>query len=151
VDFLRLSGESCGVAIGDVAGKGLGAALFMVKIQATLSAIATEYPSLRDLASKLNRILIRDGMPGKFASLIFVRIDSPAGVLRYVNAVISLPFWFHRMVWNNSPRGMSPWDFPPTRVRCHEIALSAARRWSSFQTGSRKLKTRRASFTDWNG
>jgi sigma-B regulation protein RsbU (phosphoserine phosphatase) len=86
VDFLRLTGDRFGIVIGDVAGKGLGAALFMVKIQATLSAIASEYHSLSDLASKLNGILIRDGMPGKFASMIFVRIDSPAGTLRYVNA-----------------------------------------------------------------
>jgi sigma-B regulation protein RsbU (phosphoserine phosphatase) len=86
VDFLRLTGDRFGIVIGDVAGKGLGAALFMVKIQATLSAIASEYHSLSDLASKLNGILIRDGMPGKFASMIFVRIDSPSGTLRYVNA-----------------------------------------------------------------
>jgi hypothetical protein len=86
VDFLRLPGDRFGAAIGDVAGKGLGAALFMVKIQATLRAIASEYDSLSDLASRMNGILIRDGMPGKFASLVFIRIDSPAATLRYVNA-----------------------------------------------------------------
>ena len=86
VDFLRLPGEQFGAAIGDVAGKGLGAALLMVKIQATIRAIASEHDSLSHLASKLNGILIRDGMPSKFASLIFIRIDSRTGILRYVNA-----------------------------------------------------------------
>jgi serine phosphatase RsbU (regulator of sigma subunit) len=86
VDFLRLDGERSGVAIGDVAGKGLGAALFMVKIQSTIRALAPEFESLSDLVSKLNSILMRDGMPGKFASLMFVRIDSSTGMLRFVNA-----------------------------------------------------------------
>ncbi|HSQ76955.1 MAG TPA: PP2C family protein-serine/threonine phosphatase [Bacteroidota bacterium] len=86
VDFLRLNGSRSGIAIGDVAGKGLGAALFMVKIQATLRALAPDYESLTDLASKLNGILLRDGMPTKFASLLFARIDSATGTLRYVNA-----------------------------------------------------------------
>jgi hypothetical protein len=86
VDFLRLNGDRFGVAIGDVAGKGLGAALFMVKIQATLRALAPDYDSLTDLAAKLNGILLRDGMPTKFASLLFIRIDAAAGTLRYINA-----------------------------------------------------------------
>jgi len=63
VDFLRMAGERFGIAIGDVAGKGLGAALFMVRIQATLRTLAPDYQSLGDLASKLNGILIRDCMP----------------------------------------------------------------------------------------
>jgi len=86
VDLLRLNSGRSGIAIGDVAGKGLGAALFMVKIQATLRALAPDYESLTGLASKLNGILLRDGMPTKFASLLFIRIDPAAGTLRYVNA-----------------------------------------------------------------
>jgi serine phosphatase RsbU (regulator of sigma subunit) len=86
VDFLRMTADRFGIAIGDVAGKGLGAALFMVKIQATLRTLAPDYESLSDIASKLNAILLRDGMPAKFASLIFIRIDSTAKTLRYVNA-----------------------------------------------------------------
>jgi len=79
VDFLRLDGARFGVVIGDVAGKGLGAALFMVKIQSTIRALAPDFESLSDLVSKLNSILMRDGIPGKFASLMFLRIDSAAG------------------------------------------------------------------------
>lgn len=86
VDFLRLDANRFGIAIGDVAGKGLGAALFMVKIQSTLRAIAPDFESLGDLARKLNSILLRDGMPSKFASLVFARIESTTGNLRFVNA-----------------------------------------------------------------
>ncbi len=86
VDFLRLPGDRFGFAIGDVAGKGLGAALLMVKIQSTLRALAPDFESLSDLTSKLNAILIRDGIPGKFASLLFARIEPATGQIRYVNA-----------------------------------------------------------------
>jgi sigma-B regulation protein RsbU (phosphoserine phosphatase) len=81
-----MDGGRYGVAIGDVAGKGLGAALFMVKIQSTIRALAPEFESLSDLAAKLNSILMRDGIPGKFASLMFVRMDASSGLLRFVNA-----------------------------------------------------------------
>jgi hypothetical protein len=86
VDFLRLDGNRFGVAIGDVAGKGLGAALFMVKVQSTLRALAPDFESLSTLFSKLNSILIRDGMPGRFVSLIFVKTESAAGEIGLVNA-----------------------------------------------------------------
>jgi hypothetical protein len=86
VDFLRLDGKRFGVAIGDVAGKGLGAALFMVKVQSTLRALGPDFESLSGLFSKLNSILIRDGMPGKFVSLIFARIKSATGDIGLVNA-----------------------------------------------------------------
>jgi hypothetical protein len=86
VDFQPLAGGRFGIAIGDVAGKGLGAALFMVKIQATLRALAPDYDSPAVLAAKVNDILLRDGMPTKFASLLFIRIDSDTGRLAYVNA-----------------------------------------------------------------
>jgi hypothetical protein len=92
VDFMRLDGKRVGIAIGDVAGKGLGAALFMVKIQSTLRALAPDYDSLSGLASKLNAILIRDGLPSKFASLFFARIDAPSGNLTFVNAGHMPPF-----------------------------------------------------------
>jgi hypothetical protein len=86
VDFLKCDEARFGVSIGDVAGKGLGAALFMVKIQSTLRALAPDVQPLRVLAAKLNTILIRDGMPGKFASLVFVSFTSANGDLRFFNA-----------------------------------------------------------------
>ena len=105
VDFLRLNGDRSGIAIGDVAGKGLGAALFMVKIQATLRALAPDHGSLPGLASKLNAILLRDGMPTRFASLIFIRIDATPGTLRYVNAGHMPPFVVTQHGVTEMPKG----------------------------------------------
>ena len=125
VDFLRLEGNRFGVAVGDVAGKGLGAALFMVKIQSTLRALAPEFESLSNLASKLNSILIRDGMPGKFASLIFIRIDSSSGDIRLVNAghmppLIVSPDGVTELPKGNAALGLSI----DTQFESREVSLS---------------------------
>ncbi len=86
VDFQRLAAGRFGLALGDVAGKGLGAALMMVKLQATLRALAPDYESLTEMGSKLNAILIRDGIRERFASLIFMHFGSDSATIRYINA-----------------------------------------------------------------
>lgn len=86
VDYLRLDHGRLGLALGDVAGKGLGAALLMSKLQATIRAIATETTSLADLGAKLNVIFCRDQVPGRFATLVYLEIGPDSGVVRVLNA-----------------------------------------------------------------
>jgi sigma-B regulation protein RsbU (phosphoserine phosphatase) len=86
LDYLPFEGGDLGLALGDVAGKGLGAALLMSKLQATLRAWATDVPSLADLGARTNRILCRDGLPNRFATLTFLRIPPNAGRVRLLNA-----------------------------------------------------------------
>ena len=112
VDFLRLDNSRSAIAIGDVAGKGLGAALFMVKLQSTLRALAPDFESLSDMMAKVNSILFHDGIPGRFASLLFLRIESAAGDLRLVNAghmppLIVAPDGFTEMPKGNAALGLS--------------------------------------------
>lgn len=86
VDFLDLQNARYGLALGDVAGKGLKAALLMVKLQATLRALAVEFDSLAELGAKLNAILRRDGLPDSFASLVYLELQPDSGSLRLLNA-----------------------------------------------------------------
>lgn len=86
VDAMRLGGERHGLTLADVAGKGLGAALLMAKLQATLRALVWEQPNLGDLAARVNRILCRDGLPNKFATLVHVELQANAGRVRLINA-----------------------------------------------------------------
>ncbi len=86
VDYLRQSDGRLHLALGDVAGKGLGAALLMAKLQSTLRALATEVESLPELARGVNRILCRDGLPGRFATLIYAEASPDSGSLKLVNA-----------------------------------------------------------------
>ena len=75
-----------GVALGDVAGKGLGAALLMAKLQATLHAIAPGCQDLADLGARLNRVLVRDGLDNRFATLVYAEVPRAPGPLRVLNA-----------------------------------------------------------------
>jgi serine phosphatase RsbU (regulator of sigma subunit) len=86
VDCLELGPGRVGFALADVAGKALPAALLMAKVQATLRALATDAPSLSDLAAKTNTILCRDGLPNRFATLVYVEARDTDGAVRLVNA-----------------------------------------------------------------
>jgi hypothetical protein len=86
VDYLALDASRWGISLGDVAGKGLPAALLMAKLQATLRALAPEGDSLAELGSRLNRILHRDGLPNRFATLVYFEIVADSGRVRMLNA-----------------------------------------------------------------
>jgi hypothetical protein len=86
VDFMQLSEDKYYLALGDVAGKGLGAALLMAKLQSTLRAIAQDFDNLKDLGSKINRIFHRDSLPNKFASLVYIESKVNSKTIRMLNA-----------------------------------------------------------------
>jgi hypothetical protein len=86
VDYLKINANRFGLAIGDVAGKGLPAALLMAKLQATLRAVAPDFPSLDNLAGKLNSIFNRDSLPNRFASMLYLEIKSDSDEIQFVNA-----------------------------------------------------------------
>ncbi len=85
VDYLNID-ERLGLTLGDVAGKGLGAALFMAKVQATLRALAPGYSSREELAAEMNNIFLRDGLPEKFVSLIYLELVPDRGKISFLNA-----------------------------------------------------------------
>jgi len=86
VDYIRLNDTCHALAIGDVAGKGLRAALLMGKLQATIRALVPGYASLPDLMLRINRIFIRDSLRSIFASLVYLEINSQDKLVRMVNA-----------------------------------------------------------------
>jgi len=86
VDLLRLAGDHVALVLADVAGKGLGAALLMAKLQSTLRAIAGDTPSLGEQAARVNAILHRDGLPNSFATLVYLDVTRDSGTVRLVNA-----------------------------------------------------------------
>jgi sigma-B regulation protein RsbU (phosphoserine phosphatase) len=86
VDYIVLDGFRHGVVLGDVAGKGLGAALLTAKLQATLRALVPDTVSLDDLGRRVNDILHRDGLDNRYATLFFVELEHDSGHLRYLNA-----------------------------------------------------------------
>jgi sigma-B regulation protein RsbU (phosphoserine phosphatase) len=76
-DFLALPGGRLGVAIGDVSGKGISAALLMASLEASLraeAARASEY--LPDLVSNVNRLIYGASDSNRYATFFLWRICS---------------------------------------------------------------------------
>jgi len=105
VDFLQLDETRFGVALADVAGKGLGAALFMAKLQATLRAIAPDYDSLSALGQKINAIFFRDTVANSFASLVYLEIAADSQQVRFINAGHMPPVLLHQGQVKETPKG----------------------------------------------
>jgi hypothetical protein len=86
IDFLKYDDNRFYVALGDVSGKGLSAALLSIKLQATLRALAGGSSSLEDLGKQLNNIFCRDCMPQMFSSLLYLEFNPLTDKFRVLNA-----------------------------------------------------------------
>ncbi len=90
LDFIDLSDRephTLGVAVGDVTGHGIGAALMMANGSALLRGRAEESESLGALMSHLNRHLIRKGIRSrKFITLSYLVINGRTHVVRWTGA-----------------------------------------------------------------
>jgi serine phosphatase RsbU (regulator of sigma subunit)/DNA-binding transcriptional regulator YhcF (GntR family) len=86
-DLLPLQGGRWGIAIGDVSGKGIGAALIMASLQASLRAQASHpHFDLSVLIGDVNR-LVHESTPAHFFATLFYAEYKPATrTLKYVNA-----------------------------------------------------------------
>jgi phosphoserine phosphatase RsbU/P len=92
-DFLDLGNGQTGIALADVAGKGIAAALLMSIVQASLRSLAgNNGASLAQLASRMNRLLHGSTGASSYATFFYGQVDERARVLRYVNAGHNPPF-----------------------------------------------------------
>jgi serine phosphatase RsbU (regulator of sigma subunit) len=85
-DFLNLGQDRLGLVVGDIAGKGIAAALLMANLQANLRsqcAVALEQPQ-RFLES-VNQLFYENTIESAYATLFFAEYDSQARRLRYAN------------------------------------------------------------------
>jgi serine phosphatase RsbU (regulator of sigma subunit)/DNA-binding GntR family transcriptional regulator len=89
-DFLPLPDGRWGIAIGDVSGKGIGAALIMANLQASLRAQALHL-DLSTLIKDVNRLIFESSPAHFFASLFYAEYQPATRVLKYVNAGHNAP------------------------------------------------------------
>jgi len=86
IDYIQLSDDEYGISIGDVAGKGLSAALIMAKLQATIRALTGSNISLSKLIQDINNIFHRDSLKSIFASLVYLDLKANQNKIKLVNA-----------------------------------------------------------------
>jgi sigma-B regulation protein RsbU (phosphoserine phosphatase) len=100
-DFMALPNDGLAFAIGDVAGKGISAALLMATIQSTmrtqLSAAngSSARLSAATMVATLNRQLYATTSPEKYATFYFALYDDALHTLTYTNAGHLAPMLLH--------------------------------------------------------
>jgi DNA-binding GntR family transcriptional regulator len=86
-DFLSRPNGRWGIALGDISGKGIGAALLMASLQASLRAQALNSNlDLAALIGDVNRLVHESSPTAFFASLFYAEYEPATRKLRYVNA-----------------------------------------------------------------
>jgi DNA-binding GntR family transcriptional regulator len=86
-DLIQLQPNRCGIAVGDVSGKGVGAALLMASLQASLRAQAMHsHSDISALISDVDRLVLAASPRHLYASLFYGEFDSATLQLRYINA-----------------------------------------------------------------
>ncbi len=92
-DLIPLDRDRLAVAIGDVMGKGVPAALLAANLKACLRAqVQASETAPEEMIARVNRLFWEVTPKGLFASLFFGVLDPEAGVMDYVNAGHEHPF-----------------------------------------------------------
>ncbi len=86
-DFIDVGDRRIGIALADVSGKGVAAALIMSSVQASLRVLSSDPElSLSQLVAKMNRFLHQSTGSNKYATFFYAQLDEHGRQLRYVNA-----------------------------------------------------------------
>ena len=91
-DVIELADGHLAVAVADVAGKGMPAALLMALLQGSLRTLITAGFRGADLVEKLNAHLHANIPANRLVTLFYCELDPPTGSLLYVNAGHNAPF-----------------------------------------------------------
>lgn len=90
-DFIPLDKGRIGIAIGDISGKGIPAALLMSNLQAALRVSAALCSSTDQVMDRVNGQISRTTAPEKFATFFYGILDMRARTLEYTNAGHNYP------------------------------------------------------------
>jgi sigma-B regulation protein RsbU (phosphoserine phosphatase) len=94
-DFLALPGGRLGVALGDVAGKGIPAALLMASLQASLRGQRLSGPAdLAQLMTNLNYLIYEASPDNRYATFFYGELEPATRRLDFVNAGHNAPMLF---------------------------------------------------------
>jgi sigma-B regulation protein RsbU (phosphoserine phosphatase) len=94
-DFLPYPDGRVGLLVGDVAGKGMPAALLMSSLQARVQVLFDDPSNLATLVTRLNRIISSNCPSNRFITFFIGVLDPKTGELTYVNAGHNPPIVAH--------------------------------------------------------
>jgi phosphoserine phosphatase RsbU/P len=85
-DFIPLAADTTLVVVADVEGKGVGSAMVMANLQATLHALLAHLHSLERLVESLNDMILTDTRGQKYMTMFVALLDQKHRAIHYVNA-----------------------------------------------------------------
>jgi len=108
-DFLALPEGHLGVAIGDVSGKGIAAALMIASLQASLRSEATRAPeNLAAAVGNINRLVYEASSSNRYATFFYGQYDPARGRFDFVNAGHNPPMLFRGADGNGTVTRLEP-------------------------------------------
>lgn len=98
-DFISLGPSCLALALADISGKGISAALLMASLQAALrgQALLDGNRGTAELVSRLNRYLFLNTSEDRYATFFYAVYDAAARMLTYTNAGHLPPY----LIWGN--------------------------------------------------
>ena len=93
-DFIELESGHLGIAIGDVCGKGIPAALLMANLQAGLHGQAVGSTEIASVITRMNDLLVRSSDINMFASFFYGVLDRSLSTFTSTNAGHNPPLHF---------------------------------------------------------
>lgn len=85
-DVAPLAGGAIALAVGDVSGKGIGAALLMSHVMASMRLLYDEEIPLREMMDRIHAQVLRSSGPSSFVTLFLGKLDPSTHLLEYVSA-----------------------------------------------------------------
>ena len=85
-DYIPIDQERMGLAVADVSGKGVSAALLMASLRASLHTEINPRFDLGAMAARLNDFVNSSSAAGNFITFVFCELHLGTGEVRYVNA-----------------------------------------------------------------
>ncbi|HTF37292.1 MAG TPA: SpoIIE family protein phosphatase [Blastocatellia bacterium] len=84
------------VAVGDVSGKGTGAALLMSSLHAAVRAQSQTRASISEVMAEINQYIFENSPSNKFLTLFYGELDPDTGTLAYSNGGHNAPIFVRR-------------------------------------------------------
>ncbi len=95
-DLVRLDADRLGIVVGDVADKGVAAALFMMLVYSLLRAEVGRHPSPGAVLRAVNGLLLGMNPSGQFVTLLYGILEYAGGCFTYARAGHPHPLIFDR-------------------------------------------------------
>ena len=91
-DYIPYTDGRVAIALGDVSGKAMPAALLMTSLQARVRVLAEDPPDVAEMMNRLNRATVANSPLNRFITFFFSVLDPATGKLTYSNAGHNPPY-----------------------------------------------------------